>query len=77
MFSERILGTVGLQGSYNSRGFGNGHVTVAWPVMVNRHSQGKRVALKTKLFFEVGLFISELLLLRLAFLCERPFHILA
>ena len=28
MFSERTLGTVGLQGSYNSRDFGNGHVTL-------------------------------------------------
>lgn len=77
MFSERILGRVGLQGSYNSRGVGNGHVTVAWPVMVNQYNRRKRVALKTKLFFEIGFFIIELFLFRFAFLRDRPFHVLA
>ncbi len=56
MFSERTLGTVGLQGSYNSRGFGNGHVTIAWLVMVNNHSRAESCGAKTQALFRDRLF---------------------
>ena len=56
MFSEKILGTVGLQGSHNSRDFGNGHVTVARPVMVNNHSLNEACGTKNQALFRDRLF---------------------
>ena len=56
MFSERILGTVGLQGSEHSRGVGNGHVTVAGPVMADNQSRGDASGAKSQVPFRGRLF---------------------